>query len=37
MVARFAAAGAQRIILQDLLPRDHGMIELAAHELLGRG
>jgi hypothetical protein len=37
MVARFEAAGTQRIILQDLLPRDHGMIELAAHELLGRG
>jgi alkanesulfonate monooxygenase len=37
MVARFEAAGTQRIILQDLLPRDHGMIELAAHELFGRG
>jgi F420-dependent oxidoreductase-like protein len=37
MVARLEAAGAQRIILQDLLPRDHGMIELAARELLGRG
>jgi F420-dependent oxidoreductase-like protein len=37
MVARFAKAGAQRIILQDMLPRDYGMIELAAHELLGRG
>ena len=34
--ARFAAAGAQRIILQDLLPRDHGMIELAARELIGK-
>jgi hypothetical protein len=37
MVARFEAAGAQRIMLQDMLPRDHGMIELAAGELLGRG
>ena len=36
MVARFAAAGAQRIMLQDMLPRDYGMIELAAHELIGR-
>ncbi|MGZ6315266.1 MAG: hypothetical protein ACXWNI_06530, partial [Candidatus Limnocylindrales bacterium] len=37
MVARFAAAGAQRIMLQDMLPRDHGMIELAARELFGKG
>jgi F420-dependent oxidoreductase-like protein len=37
MVAGFEAAGAQRIMLQDMLPRDHGMIELAARELLGRG
>ena len=37
MIARFEAAGAQRIMLQDMLPRDHGMIELAAGELLGRG
>ena len=36
MVARFEAAGAQRIMLQDMLPRDHGMIELAASELIGR-
>jgi F420-dependent oxidoreductase-like protein len=36
MVAAFAAAGVQRIMLQDLLPRDHGMIELAAKELLDR-
>ena len=36
MVARFEAAGAQRIMLQDMLPRDYGMIELAAHELIGR-
>jgi F420-dependent oxidoreductase-like protein len=32
----FAAAGVQRIMLQDFLPRDHGMVELAARELLGR-
>lgn len=37
MVAAFEAAGAQRIILQDLLPRDHDMIELAARELIGGG
>jgi F420-dependent oxidoreductase-like protein len=37
MVERFAAAGVQRIMLQDLLPRDHGMIELAARELIGSG
>ena len=37
MVARFAAAGAERIMLQDLLPRDHAMIELAARELVDRG
>ncbi|MFI5258218.1 MAG: TIGR03560 family F420-dependent LLM class oxidoreductase [Candidatus Limnocylindrales bacterium] len=36
MVARFAAAGVERIMLQDLLPRDHAMIELAARELIGR-
>jgi F420-dependent oxidoreductase-like protein len=34
MVARFAATGVQRIMLQDLLPRDLAMIELAAAELL---
>jgi F420-dependent oxidoreductase-like protein len=34
MVSRFEAAGAQRIMFQDLLPRDHGMIELAARELM---
>jgi F420-dependent oxidoreductase-like protein len=37
MVARFAAAGVQRIMLQDMLPRDHAMVELAAQELFGRG
>ena len=36
MAARFAATGADRIMLQDMLPRDHGMIELAARELIGR-
>ncbi len=36
MVARFAATGAQRLMLQDMLPRDRGMIELAAAELIGR-
>ena len=36
MVARFAATGADRIMLQDMLPRDHAMIELAARELIGR-
>ena len=32
----FAAAGVERIMLQDMLPRDHGMIELAARELIGK-
>jgi len=36
MVARFAAAGVERVMLQDLLPRDHAMVELAARELIGR-
>lgn len=36
MVARFADAGAERIMLQDLLPRDHAQIELAARELFER-
>jgi hypothetical protein len=36
MVARFAAAGIERMMLQDLLPRDHAMIELAARELIGQ-
>jgi F420-dependent oxidoreductase-like protein len=36
MVARFAAAGVERIMLQDMLPRDPAMIELAARELIGR-
>jgi F420-dependent oxidoreductase-like protein len=36
MVRRFAAVGVQRIMLQDMLPRDLAMIELAARELLGK-
>ncbi len=36
MAARFAATGVDRIMLQDMLPRDHGMIELAARELIGK-
>ena len=36
MVGSFAEAGVQRIMLQDLLPRDHAMIELVACELIGR-
>jgi alkanesulfonate monooxygenase SsuD/methylene tetrahydromethanopterin reductase-like flavin-dependent oxidoreductase (luciferase family) len=36
MAARFAATGADRIMLQDMLPRDHAMIELIARELIGR-
>ena len=37
VVGTFAAAGAQRIMLQDFMPRDGAMIELAAAELLSRG
>jgi F420-dependent oxidoreductase-like protein len=36
MARRFAAAGAERVMLQDMLPRDHAMIELAAAELIGK-
>jgi len=36
MTARFAATGVDRIMLQDMMPRDHAMIELAAAELFGR-
>ncbi len=36
MAARFEAAGIERLMLQDMLPRDHAMIELAARELIGR-
>jgi F420-dependent oxidoreductase-like protein len=34
-VARFAEAGVQRMVLQDFLPRDLEMIDLAAETLLG--
>ncbi len=36
-VARFAEAGAERIMLQDFLPRDLDMIDLAAEALFGSG
>ncbi len=36
-VARFAEAGAQRIVLQAFLPRDLDMIDLAAEALFGSG
>ena len=36
MVGRFAATGVERLMLQDLVPRDHAMIELIATELFGR-
>jgi alkanesulfonate monooxygenase len=36
MVARFADAGIERIMLQDFLPRDLEMIDLMARELIGR-
>jgi F420-dependent oxidoreductase-like protein len=36
MAARFAAAGVERVVLQDFLPRDLAMIELAASALIGR-
>ncbi len=35
MVARFEAAGAERIMLQDFLPRDLAMVELMAEALFG--
>ena len=35
-VRAFEVAGVRRIMLQDLLPRDPEMIELAARELIGR-
>ena len=34
-VARYAEAGVERIMLQDFLPRDPEMIDLAAEALLG--
>ena len=36
MVRRYAAAGIERIMLQDFLPWDHAMIELLAREMLGQ-
>ena len=36
MVARFAEAGTERIMLQDFLPRDPEMIEQLAAELIGK-
>ena len=36
-VRRFAAAGVERIMLQDFVPRDADMIELMGRELIGRG
>ena len=37
MVARFAEAGAERIMLQDFVPRDLDMIDLMAEELVRAG
>lgn len=36
-VAAFAAAGAERLMLQDMLPWDRGMVELLGSELVGGG
>lgn len=36
MVRRYAGAGIERIMLQDLLPRDGDMIDLMATELIGK-
>jgi len=36
-VERYAAAGVERIMLQDFLPRDLDMIDLLGRELIGRG
>jgi alkanesulfonate monooxygenase SsuD/methylene tetrahydromethanopterin reductase-like flavin-dependent oxidoreductase (luciferase family) len=36
MVRRYAEAGIERIMLQDLLPRDSDMIDLVAKELVGK-
>jgi alkanesulfonate monooxygenase SsuD/methylene tetrahydromethanopterin reductase-like flavin-dependent oxidoreductase (luciferase family) len=36
MVRRYADAGIERIMLQDLLPRDGDMIDLMAQELIGK-
>jgi alkanesulfonate monooxygenase SsuD/methylene tetrahydromethanopterin reductase-like flavin-dependent oxidoreductase (luciferase family) len=35
-VARFAEAGIERIMLQDFIPLDGGMIDLMGEELIGR-
>jgi F420-dependent oxidoreductase-like protein len=37
IVARFAEAGVERIMLQDFVPRDLAMIELLGRELVARG
>jgi alkanesulfonate monooxygenase SsuD/methylene tetrahydromethanopterin reductase-like flavin-dependent oxidoreductase (luciferase family) len=36
MAARYAAAGAERLMLQDFVPLDFAMIDLLAGELIGR-
>jgi hypothetical protein len=36
MIGRYADAGIERLMLQDLLPRDLEMIDLMAAELIGR-
>ena len=36
MVRRYADAGVERLMLQDFLPWDLEMIDLMAHELIGR-
>jgi hypothetical protein len=36
VVRRFAAVGVERLMLQDFIPRDLDMIDLAAEVLLGR-
>jgi alkanesulfonate monooxygenase SsuD/methylene tetrahydromethanopterin reductase-like flavin-dependent oxidoreductase (luciferase family) len=36
MVRRYAEAGIERIMLQDLIPRDGDMVDLMAEELVGR-
>ena len=36
MIGRYAAAGVERLMLQDFLPRDLDMIDLMAEELIGK-
>jgi alkanesulfonate monooxygenase SsuD/methylene tetrahydromethanopterin reductase-like flavin-dependent oxidoreductase (luciferase family) len=36
MARRYAAAGVERVMLQDFLPWDHAMIELLAEALIGQ-